>query len=183
MLAFQLYPHKVKGEGLFISVLQNISTEEPKYRKSRKPFNLFESVPGWMAPHINTPESKRVRKNSLQNQFLTAGAEAKANEVLMNIPRAECLAEAGELKGRDFVPSHALIMAGAQHLDYAIVPVDLSAALDFLERTTTSLPSVINRGWYVISFEETLLGWAKYTAQGWKNHYPMNWRLRDRNKK
>ena len=182
-VGYQLYPHKVKGEGLFISVLQNTSTEEPKYRKSRKPFNLFESVPDWMAPHINTPESRRVRKNSLQNQFLTAGAEAKANEVLMNIPRAECLAEAGELKGRDFVPSHALIMACAQHLDYAIVPVDLSAALDFLERTTTSLPSVINRGWYVISFEETLLGWAKYTAQGWKNHYPMNWRLRDRNKK
>ncbi len=182
-VGYQLYPHKVKGEGLFISVLQNTSTEEPKYRKSRKPFNLFESVPDWMAPHINTPESRRVRKNSLQNQFLTAGAEAKANEVLMNIPRAECLAEAGELKGRDFVPSHALIMAGAQHLNYAVVPVDLSAALDFLERTTTSLPSVINRGWYVISFEETLLGWAKYTAQGWKNHYPMNWRLRDRNKK
>ncbi len=182
-VGYQLYPHKVKGEGLFIAVLKKTSAEESKYRKYKKPFSLFEPVPGWMASHLDKPETKRLKKNDPQNQFLTTGAEAKANEVLMNIPRAECLAEAGELKGRDFVPSHALVMAGAQHLDYAIVPVDLSAALDFLERTTTSLPSVVNPGWYVISFEETLLGWAKYTAQGWKNHYPMNWRLRDRNKK
>jgi len=182
-VGYQLYPHKVKGEGLFIAVLQNTSAEESKYRKFKKPFNLFEPVPGWMASNLDKPETKRLRKNNPQNQFVTAGAEAKANEVLMHIPRAECLAEAGELKGRDFVPSHFLAMAGAQHVDYAILPLDRSAALDYLERTSTTLPPVETPGWYVISFEETLLGWAKYTPQGWKNHYPMNWRLRDRNKK
>jgi 16S rRNA C967 or C1407 C5-methylase (RsmB/RsmF family)/NOL1/NOP2/fmu family ribosome biogenesis protein len=182
-VGYQLYPHKVKGEGLFISVLQNTSDEEPKYRKPRKPFNLFEPVPAWMATHLDKPETKRIRKNNPLNQFLTAAAEAKANEVLMNIPRAECLAEAGELKGRDFVPSHFLAMAGTQHENYTVLSLDRSAALDYLERTSTGLPSVKDTGWYVISFEETLLGWAKYTPQGWKNHYPMNWRLRDRNKK
>lgn len=182
-VGYQLYPHKVKGEGLFIAVLQNTSTEEPKYRKFKKPFNLFESVPDWMSSHFDKPETKRLRKNNPQNQFITIDAEIKANEVLMYMPRAECLSEAGELKGRDFVPSHFLAMAGTQQDDYTILPVDRSAALDYLERTTNTLPSVKNPGWYVISFEETQLGWAKYTAQGWKNHYPMNWRLRDRNKK
>lgn len=182
-VGYQLYPHKVKGEGLFIAVLQNTDDEEPKYKKFKKPFNLFEPVPEWMTSHLAASETKRLRKNNAQNQFVTAGAETKANEVLMYMPRAECAAEAGELKGRDFVPSHFLAMAGAQHVDYPILPVDRNTALDYLERTTTSLPSVEKPGCYVISFEETLLGWAKYTAQGWKNHYPMNWRLRDRNKK
>jgi hypothetical protein len=45
------------------------------------------------------------------------------------------------------------------------------------------LPLNNKPGWYLACYEGTLLGWAKYTAQGWKNHYPMNWRLRDRNKK
>jgi hypothetical protein len=182
-IGYQLYPHRVKGEGLFIAVLQNITTEEPKYKKYKKPFNLFESVPAWMTHHLAGSETKRLRNNNPQNQFLSTGAEAKANEVLMYMPRAECLAEAGELKGRDFVPSHFLALAGEQHVDYAFLALDRSTALDYLERTSTTLPSVEKPGWYVISFEGTQLGWAKHTAQGWKNHYPMNWRLRDRNKK
>ena len=61
-VGYQLYPHKVKGEGLFISVLQNTSAEESKYRKFKKPFNLFEPVPGWMASNLDKPETKRLRK-------------------------------------------------------------------------------------------------------------------------
>jgi len=182
-IGYQLYPHKVKGEGLFFAVLKNTSAEEPKYRKSRKPFNVFEPVPGWLTSHLSGADQYLVRKNNPQLQLITVQAESKANELLMYLTRAGALAEAGELKGKDFVPSQFMPMAGIQHLDYEIVEVDLSIALDFLERSTHTLPPGKKPGWYVISYDGTLLGWAKYTVQGWKNHFPMNWRLRDRRKK
>jgi NOL1/NOP2/fmu family ribosome biogenesis protein len=182
-LGYQLYPHKVKGEGLFIAVLKNVSPGEPKYRKARKPFHLFETSPAWLGSHLADPDTLVVRKNNPQLQIITAQAEAKANEALMYLPRAEAVAEAGELKGKDFVPSHFMAMAGLHHDRYEILDLDLSGALDYLERTVHSLPAVKQPGWYLCRFEGTLLGWAKYTTQGWKNHYPMNWRLRDRKPK
>ncbi len=180
---YQLYPHKVKGEGLFIAVLKNISPGETKYRKARKPFNLFETPPAWLTSHLADPENMLARKNNPQLQMITLQAEPKANEVLMHLPRADVLAEAGELKGKDFVPSHFMAMGGFQHDQYGILDLELSGALDYLERTVQSLPAGKKPGWHLCSFEGTVLGWAKYTPQGWKNHYPMNWRLRDRKPK
>jgi 16S rRNA C967 or C1407 C5-methylase (RsmB/RsmF family) len=180
---YQLYPHKVKGEGLFIAVLKNNSDNEPGYKKHKKPFSLFETIPGSILPHIHDPSRFRIRKNNPALQLVTAEAEAKANEVLMHIPRAEVMAEAGELKGRDFLPSHIMAMSGIQGEEYEIIDLEHSSALDFLERNTNTLPEAKIAGWYIVRHDGTMLGWAKCTAQGWKNHYPMNWRLRDRNKK
>lgn len=180
---YQLYPHRVKGEGLFIAVLRKISSDDSGYRKSKKPFNLFESVPDRLSAHITNPEGFRVRKNNPSLQIVTAEAEPKANELLMHVPRAETVVEAGEIKGKDFVPAHVMGMAGIGLGHYEILDLGLSEALDFLERNTNTLPENKSPGWYLAAFEGTILGWAKCTAQGWKNHYPMNWRLRDRNKK
>jgi 16S rRNA C967 or C1407 C5-methylase (RsmB/RsmF family) len=182
-IGYQLYPHRVKGEGLFISVLKNNSSYEPDYKKTKKPFQLFEPVPTWLTTHLADSGRYMVRKNNPQHQMITIEAETKANELLMHIPRADALAEAGEMKGRDFVPSPFLVMAGLQHSDYEVVQVNHSVALDYLERSINTLPPAKDPGWYVISFEGTLLGWAKNTAQGWKNHFPMNWRLRNRKTK
>lgn len=180
---YQLYPHRVEGEGLFIAVLKKVSPDDSGYRKFKKPFNLFEPIPDRLAGHISNPVHYRVRKNNPTLQLITAEAELKANEVLMHVPGAEGIVEAGEIKGKDFVPAHVMAMAGIGDKQYEILDLELSAALDFLERNTNTLPENKKPGWYLIRFEGTFLGWAKCTAQGWKNHYPMNWRLRDRNKK
>ena len=180
---YQLYPHRVEGEGLFIAVLKKVSPDDSGYRKFKKPFNLFEPIPDRLAGHISNPVHYRVRKNNPTLQLITAEADLKANEVLMHVPGAEGIVEAGEIKGKDFVPAHVMAMAGIGDKQYEILDLELSAALDFLERNTNTLPENKKPGWYLIRFEGTFLGWAKCTAQGWKNHYPMNWRLRDRNKK
>ena len=180
---YQLYPHKVMGEGLFIAVLKKTTPDEPIYKKFKKPFGLFESAPAWLNAHLADPAAFLVRKNNPTLQLITTEAETKANELLMHVPRAELLLEAGELKGKDFVPSHVMAMGAIQHPQYEIIDLELHAALDFLERNTNTLPGNKRPGWYLARYEGTLLGWAKSTAQGWKNHYPMNWRLRDRNKK
>lgn len=179
---YQCYPHRVEGEGLFIAVLRKTSSDDPGYKKVKKPFNLFEVIPDHLASHLSNPDNFRVRKNIPTLQLITADAESKANELLMHVPRAEVLVEAGEMKGRDFVPAHSMAMAGIGNEHYETLDLDLSAALDFLERNTNTLPENKKPGWYLIRYEGTILGWAKSTAQGWKNHYPMNWRLRDRHK-
>jgi NOL1/NOP2/fmu family ribosome biogenesis protein len=182
-LGFQLYPHKLKGEGLFIAVLKKGSEPTSSYIKSKKPFRIFEPLPDWLKTHLTPPETLAVRKNSSENEIIGVQAVEKANELLMHLPRASAIISAGELKGRDFVPAHTLATSALFGESYSIISVDLTTALDYLERNANSLPHVETKGWYVIQYAGTNLGWAKWTGQGWKNHYPMVWRLRDRNKK
>lgn len=176
---YQLYPHRTRGEGLFIAVLQNTSSEEPSSYRAKKPLRLFEEVPEWLAPHLSSSMDLRVLKNHEAYPFIHKAAEQKAIEVLTMLPRAELIGQAGERKGKDFIPSHFLAMAGLSVRHEGIIDVELKVALDFLERST-SLPTGNNPGWYLIRYDGTILGWAKWTTQGWKNHYPMPWRLRDR---
>lgn len=182
-LGYQLYPHKVNGEGLFIAVLKKDSSVEAFHGREKKPFKSFVETPEWLSAYLPPDASLLVRKNNEFYELLTAAAEANANEVVMHLPGARLVIEAGELKGKDFVPAHTLAMSGLARDAFPGIEVDLHRALDYLERSIQTLPQVISNGWHVIYFEGTPLGWAKNTPQGWKNHYPMHWRLRDRHKK
>lgn len=176
---YQLYPHKVKGEGLFIAVLKNEAGVEEHKSRPKKQTSAFCLPPDWLKANMRDPGNFMVLKNSEHNSVITLEAEEKANEVLHQFPKGEIIAEGGQLKGKDFIPSHFLAMA---HLQSTSDSIDLSLDLsfDYLERNTTILPINQSPGWHIISYQNTNLGWAKFTPQGWKNHYPLNWRLRSR---
>jgi 16S rRNA C967 or C1407 C5-methylase (RsmB/RsmF family)/NOL1/NOP2/fmu family ribosome biogenesis protein len=179
-IGYQLYPHKVKGEGLFIALLKKGPEEQMLFNRMKKTRSEFAGLSGRPADHMENPSLFLVRNNSIQNELISLLAEEAANEVIRRLPRVELIVSAGELKGKDFVPSHALAMSGLQQKGFGVIDLDLSSALDYLERKTSGLPVSYSPGWYIIRYEDTNLGWAKMTGQGWKNHYPMNWRLRDR---
>ncbi|MFZ1679163.1 MAG: hypothetical protein WBP41_16395 [Saprospiraceae bacterium] len=179
-IGYQLYPHKVKGEGLFIAVLKNNSNRKSTIRGIKKLSNEFIDVPAGIESILDNPLSYRIRKNSEYNLLISSAAEEKANEVYQRIPRAEIIAQAGQIKGKDFIPAHFLSMSGIPLRDVKKIELDLGGSLDYLERSTMVSSSGNENGWYLASHEGSILGWLKYTSQGWKNHYPMNWRLRSR---
>ncbi|MEO6130273.1 MAG: hypothetical protein ABIQ02_00390, partial [Saprospiraceae bacterium] len=177
---YQMYPHKVRGEGLFISVLKNNSKEKSNHHGNKKPQNQFTQLPSVLEKVLSSDSGLHVRKNSEQFSLISSSAEQKANEVLQSIPYIEITGNAGQLKGNDFIPSHFLVMAGIKHSDVRSIDLDSNGALDYLERSTSFTTSGLENGWYVAKYKGTNLGWLKLTSQGWKNHYPMMWRLRSR---
>lgn len=176
---YQMFPHKVKGEGLFFAVMQNIGTEYEKHKRHKKA-NEFIPAPEWLKRHLHKTDQLMIRKGSPDQKFIHSDAVEKANEVLMYLPKAEVTGEAGQLKGKDFIPSHFLAMSRHFEKNQLKIELDKDKALDYLERNTHSLPHQEPNGWYLISYEETVLGWVKQTSQGMKNHYPLHWRLRSR---
>lgn len=177
---YQLYPHKLRGEGLFIAALKHTGGDTSGNRKSGKQKPFFEPIPKWLGAHLASPEEFMVRKNDDHNELIRKAAMPKATELLERIPRAKAVVTAGALKGKDFVPAHVLATSGVFSGNFPAIELPFETALDYLEREITSLPEGQEKGWYVMAFEETYLGWAKWTGQGWKNHYPMSWRLRNR---
>src|SRR5688500_13525439 len=90
---YQLYPHKVKGEGILFSVVQKHSSEEEVQRRFRKNNTAFTIIPSWLENHLDQPDKLRIRKETVSNSFIHVDAEEKANDFLMKFPRAELLAE------------------------------------------------------------------------------------------
>ncbi|MEP6648110.1 MAG: hypothetical protein ABJC12_13555 [Saprospiraceae bacterium] len=177
---YQMYPHRVKGEGLFIAVLKNNADHYHSNAENKKQGKEFSQVPTEFESILENPFSFRVRKNNEETSYITAEAEEKANEVIRNISKMEIIAQAGQIKGKDIIPSHFLSMSNHQHSDFKKIELTLDEALNYLERSTTFISTTKENGWHVAGFENTNLGWLKLTSQGWKNHYPMSWRLRSR---
>ena len=177
-VGYQLYPHRVKGEGLFISVLVN-EKEETRPR-SGKVMNHFENLPNEWDGRIHLSGEWKLRKKKVGNELIHIDAVDTANEVLRHFPRAQLTNDAGVQKGKDFIPSHFLAMSGIQHEDYQKLNLEKNISLDYLEREVRSLPMKEAPGWYLATYHSTVLGWVKNSQNGWKNHYPIQWRLRSR---
>ncbi len=177
---YQLYPHKVMGEGLFIAVLKQPHHEEKSITKNKQNISAFGKVPDGIKAQIEGIEDHVALKQHIANPILHAAAETKANEILNVIPRATLISETMEQKGKDFIPGHFLAMTSWRFPAFGLINLDLDASLGYLERNTGSLPTSGQQGWNLIQYNQSHLGWAKLTQQGWKNYYPMNWRLRDR---
>ncbi len=180
-IGYQLFPHRVKGEGLFISVLRKSESEETeKPYRSKKQYSQFTKMPEWLHEFVNQVDLS-ILKEQDSVRFISTGAEEMANKVVTQFPRAELLAQAGIMKSKDFIPDHFLSCSELASDHFQKISVAEKIALDYLERGTNTLPPETQNGWHIIQYENTNLGWAKKSAQGWKNYFPLNWRLRSRN--
>jgi len=179
-VGYQLFPHKVRGEGLFISILQKRNNAQKKPDPTKKQNTPFQSVPASIAEYVHDPTEFLIQKKGNEFQIIAAAAESAASRVLQRLPKAELISQILEQKGKDFIPSHFMAMAGIVSPTVSRVDLNLKDALDYLERKTPVMDTITDKGWHLASFHGTLLGWTKHTPQGCKNYYPMNWRLRNR---
>jgi NOL1/NOP2/fmu family ribosome biogenesis protein len=137
-------------------------------------------MPSMIADYLSPAQHLLHQFRDKLHPMISEEAGLLANEVVSKVPGAELISAAGEIKGKDYSPSHFLAMSGLLSDEIKSIPLESGSALDYLERKIpVDLPDMAN-GWYLVTFEGTRLGWLKHTPQGWKNHYPMNWRLRQR---
>ena len=84
-----------------------------------------------------------------------------------------------EMKGRDLVPSHALALSALLKPDaFPRVELDFQQAISYLRREAFVLPDGTPRGYVVVCFQHTPLGFMKNLGNRANNLYPQEWRIR-----
>lgn len=176
---YRFYPHRVKGEGFFISVVKKDENnrEFPKFKiqldKNIKKLNS-ETLPYKL---INSENYKYFNTDNKIIAFNTAFID----EILYIRAKFKCLMaglEMFELKGKDYIPTQQLALS--KILDFSgcdCVEVDYSTAIAYLKREAISLPEA-NIGYLLITFNNLALGWAKNIGNRCNNLYPQHWRIR-----
>ena len=81
----------------------------------------------------------------------------------------------GEIKGKDFIPSHALAMSNWANLPFGSIEVEEETALQYLRRADLNLPG--GKGWQAIVYNNIRLGWIKLLPNRSNNYYPNEWRI------
>ena len=168
----RLWPHKVRGEGHFVALLQRrpAAGEDGLRRKHpRKPDGL--PAPGkdecalaqaFLREHISDP----VTPNALFAGRIIAAPEEYPP--LDGIRALRVGLHLGEIRGRVFIPDHALALACR---GLKTVPVTESEAAAY--QAGQALPGAeTEKGFRLLTLDGLNLGWVKCSDGLRKNHYP-----------
>jgi 16S rRNA C967 or C1407 C5-methylase (RsmB/RsmF family)/NOL1/NOP2/fmu family ribosome biogenesis protein len=174
-LGYTCFPHKMKAEGFFFSVIQK--TEQTRS------FQL---------------KNKRLEKNTSKNQFELPGFKAPANHttVCLNdafylIPENQialmlylqrelsCLKfgiRLGEVVGGKWNPHFEYALCHFDKPYFESAAIHLEQALHFLKGNAIDFDC--KDGWCLVTYQNHALGWLKKIGNRANNYYPKELRIR-----
>jgi len=174
---YQFYPHKIKGEGFFIGVIQKLGEEEdaPRVKKEKKipvrlPNELQELLP---------PDKEFSGYNSENVLGIIPAQHAEFIALLdkqLNILYKGC--ELAEINGRKFKMQPAAALY--QHLNKTPLlckDTDTETALRYLKKEDISTDAPAG-SWVLITYNGIGIGWGKSIGSRLNNYYPKEWRIR-----
>lgn len=164
---FRLWPHKLKGEGHYIAVLEKYGEDaEPEFstvrtgRREPYPVELSDFL---TALDISLPEGELLPFG--KSLWLAPPAMPELRGLKVIRPGLEL----GQLLKNRFEPAHALALwlkTAASVADFSVDSPEIAA---YLSGQTLSAPQT---GWTLITVDGLSLGWAKGSGGVLKNHYP-----------
>lgn len=179
---YGFYPHRTKGEGFFIAVLQKQFGEaQGRFRSA--------GLPGWqrlkkkelptLSDWLRSPEEYEffAKPNgelaavpvAQQSEFEIAAAALKRRSIGLTI---------GSLKNGKLIPAHELALSSLIHPAYPSVELSREQALLFLKKEIILPGGTPQKGWTLAKFEGLNLGWMKVLDNRINNYLPNEWRIR-----
>lgn len=176
---FHSYPHKVKGEGFFITAVRKTEGSEKKLRKQKKLLSFackqeIESICHWIkeADQFDFIKHKDLFI-AIPNQWKDVIQDLNSNLYIIS----EGIS-IGRLKGKKLIPNEGLAFSTAlDHTRLQTFDLSLEEALNYLRKENFDFEAMAN-GWNLITYQGLGLGWANRIQQRVNNYYPTNWRIR-----
>lgn len=173
---YHFYPHKVRGEGLFMAVIRKNEANGNFSCGGKGGLTLVKDRAEWLAESdgYQLYENKGVRwAISLRHlDVLQSMLKAKLNVFAGGVQYAE-------LKGRDWVPAAGLALSSEiDERKFASVEVDRDTALRFLRCEAIVLEGA-PKGILLVKYDGHALGWVKNVGNRCNNMYPQYWRIRN----
>ena len=177
---YHFYPHKVKGEGLYMCALRKLGAPAafrmPK-SKVQAPKTKIDGE-AEMRTWLKHPDRWVIRQ---QDRFMSA-YPAKYKELIEYIStQFICISTGfgiGELRGKGVAPQHSLAMLKDLNKQaFVCADLTLEQALAYLRNEALVLEGV-QQGIVLITYDNVPLGFVKNVGNHCNNLYPKEWRIR-----
>lgn len=180
VIGYRFFPHRVRGEGFFLSAVRKTgATEPPRVSKPKKPIS---SPPGEVAQRLRQwllyPEDSHFFQFNDLVFFIPSSLAIDFEWLLQSLKIVYAGTNMATVKHGKIVPEHA--MALSVELDQTRVPkVELTEAdvLHYLKKEPISPPDT-PPGFALVTFQSQGAGWVNVLPNRVNNLYPSAWRIR-----
>lgn len=177
---YGFYPGKIRGEGLFYSVLRKTSKEpgsgiNDKTGNDRKLSKEERTV----VNHWTGFSNESLIKTG-DDIISASGTYNDYNLIERNLKVIKAGTKILTVKAGNFIPSHELAMSAFfRNESFPVVSISPEMALHYLHRENITLKEAV-KGWNVVSYNGVTLGFVKNLGNRVNNYYPVGWRIRMR---
>lgn len=175
--AYRFLPHRMAGEGFFISIMQK--TEEAAHTsRSKKLKSLFQQTKNYPADWLKITDDKIIFQHKDQIKFAPRGWEMEISYLQQKLNLVKIGQQLGGEIKRRFLPHPELAFSTAlQPEAFPRLNLRQEEALQFLAREPFDWHKQ-GKDWELICFQNIPLGFIKGIGNRCNNYYPKSWRLR-----
>jgi 16S rRNA C967 or C1407 C5-methylase (RsmB/RsmF family)/NOL1/NOP2/fmu family ribosome biogenesis protein len=177
---YRFYPHKVKGEGFFISVIRKTDEQQQISIHRKKTFDhpttkIKERLSTWFK---NSGEVEFVKHEelilALPNNYIF---EIEfLSKFLKVIQKGTAIATA---KHDKLIPEHAFALSTKINLEnFSSIELSFDEAIAYLRKDVLNLTSE-KTGFTLMNYQNVPIGWANLLGNRMNNLYPSAWRIRN----
>lgn len=177
--AYRFYPHKVKGEGFFISVVRKMEGESLfTIKPDRKNIQLASKQEEDSARTLIRDEDQEILR--FEDTLLAFPGnlinELKAVRQSLRIVHAGV--KIGQIIGNKIIPAHELALSTILNREaFPQIDVPIENSLNFFKKEEMQLVSG-DRGWNLLSHRDIPIGWVKNLGNRFNSSLPKDWRIR-----
>lgn len=176
---YHFFPHRVKGEGLFVALLrkgvgaedkrQKTEDKRQKTKDKRLKAEWLRKGDEYSVTELNGEYwAVRKRFGDIVEKVMAAGLNVRT-----------CGVEYGVVKGKDIVPAPGLALSLAlDESKFQTMELDHETAMKYL-RCEAIEAGTTERGMVLVKSDGYPLGWAKNVGNRCNNMYPQYWRIRN----
>lgn len=186
--AYRFFPHKTKGEGFFVTVVQKKAEVDKEARKTKSKKQKTRAKQ--QTPSIASEVKKMVLDNENYHYTFSRDSTIQAySEQLQDFLSAyghllriiSSGITIGNQKGKDLIPDISLALNTALNKDaFTIQEVTLEDSIRFLQKEALTLPSHVPNGFVLLTYKHTPIGFAKQIGTRANNLFPQEWKIKTR---
>ena len=177
-IGYHFFPHKTKGEGFYLAILQKTAEEETVRIKTPKQLPVAtkatsESCKKWLTATDNLYLMEKDKVVVYPSDWADTALFLKQN--LHVIHNGLTL---GTVKGKDIVPDTTLALSWLLNAEeFSTYNCSWEEAIQFLKKENLTL-SGVEKGFVLFCFKGTPLGFGKNIGNRCNNLYPSEWHIR-----
>jgi 16S rRNA C967 or C1407 C5-methylase (RsmB/RsmF family)/NOL1/NOP2/fmu family ribosome biogenesis protein len=178
IFGYGFYPDKIRGEGLFFSVIRKKGRQE---QLNLKNLRRQEQKPGKSDLEIATAWTDFQGDRIIRwgDEIIAVPCDAEIlNCIFRNLKVLKAGTKIFVMKNNNALPSHELALSTRlRRMVFPELEIDYDGAISYLRRDIFSVGNT-PKGWNILTFNGTNLGFIKNLDRRINNYYPVEWRIR-----
>ena len=174
-LGLRFYPHRISGEGFFISAVRKTDGQDFEFKKS-KPSKSPQIHQQLLTAYLKSPESFFV----IQKDEVIYAIPNHILPLFQFMEKKFYVRQAGirigEMKGATLQPAHELALSRHLRKDLPLYNFSLEEAIRYLRCDAVQCPDA-PKGWTLAAYEDFPLGWMKVLDGRVNNYFPKELRV------